>query len=123
MGRPKGAKNKTAAKASEPGATKSVRTVDMARAALAEGIEQPSDGVAYIKAKFGVELPKPMWSSYRAQLKAREQKASGPTPKPAASPEHGGGGETDLITAMETLKPFVAEHGPERLKPIIVLLG
>jgi hypothetical protein len=95
----------------------------MVRAALAEGLDQPTDGVAYIKAEFCIDLPRPMWSSYRAQLKAGEQEASGAAPKPSVSPKHGGGGETDLIDAMETLKPYVAEHGAERLKRIIDLIG
>jgi hypothetical protein len=133
MGRPKGAANKVAAKAAEPKQpepAKAVSKADMVRAALADGIDKPGEGVAFIKAKFGIDLPKPMWSSYVAQQKARDRQSAEPAtrttkPKPAVLPvtKHGGGGETDLITAMEAIKPYVVEHGAERLKRIIDLLG
>jgi hypothetical protein len=66
MGRPKGSSNKTAVKAAgtpapEPKADTTISKADMVRAALADGIDTPGDGVAFLKAKFGIDLPKPMW--------------------------------------------------------------
>ena len=36
---------------------------------------------ANVKAKLGIDIPKPMWSSYRAQIKAGEAKLTGEVPK------------------------------------------
>lgn len=58
---------------------KAMSKADMVRQAMSAGMEKPEAGVAYVKEHFGVELAKPMWSSYRAQIRAREAKASGET--------------------------------------------
>jgi hypothetical protein len=99
------------------------------RAALADGLDGLDDIAAYVKTKHGHEIPKPQISAYKAQEKARGRKADEPARKPAKpksavlpAAKHGGGGETDLITAMEAIKPYVKEHGAERLKRIIDLL-
>jgi hypothetical protein len=83
----------------------------------------------YVKTKHGHEIPKPQISEYKALEQARGRKVFEPAPKPAkpkpavlSAAKHAGGGETDLITAMEAMKPFVKEHGAERLKRIIDLL-
>jgi hypothetical protein len=125
MGRPKGSSNKAAAKpaelrAAEPAVSKAAAV----RAALADGLDGLDDIAAYVKAKHGHDIPKPQISAYKAQEKAKGRKVDEPVPKaPKPKPAvHGGGGETDLITAMETMKPFIKEHGAERLKRIIDLL-
>jgi hypothetical protein len=130
MGRPKGSSNKAAAKpaelrAAEPAVSKAAAV----RAALADGLDGLDDIAAYVKAKHGHDIPKPQISAYKTQEKAKSRKGEHPVPK-AAKPKsavlpavkHGGGGETDLITAMEAIKPYVKEHGAERLKRIIDLL-
>jgi hypothetical protein len=131
MGRPKGATNKAAGKPAEPAAPEpAISKAAAVRAALADGLDGLDDIAAYVKAKHGHDIPKPQISAYKAQEKAKGRKADEPVPKsrkpqPAVLPatKHGGGGETDLITAMEAIKPFVKEHGVERLKRIIDLLG
>ncbi len=45
---------------------------DMVRQVLAEGITTPTEGVTRIKQLFGIDLPKPMWSSYVAGFKRRD---------------------------------------------------
>jgi hypothetical protein len=55
----------------EPGQP-SVKKIDMARAALAEGLDNPAEAVAWIKARYGIDLPKAQFSSYKSQLKAKE---------------------------------------------------
>jgi hypothetical protein len=129
MGRPKGTKNKAAAKpaeplAPEPKAESTISKAAAVRAALANGLDGLDDIAAYVKAKHGHDIPKPQISAYKAQEKAKGRKVDEPVPKaPKPKPAvHGGGGETDLITAMETMKPFIKEHGAERLKRIIDLL-
>ncbi|HEX4611053.1 MAG TPA: hypothetical protein VH092_22875 [Urbifossiella sp.] len=58
-----------------------VSKADAVRAALADGVDTPDEGVAYILKKFGIEMGKPMWSSYRSQEKARlAKKAAGGAP-------------------------------------------
>jgi hypothetical protein len=130
MGRPKGAKNTKAEPQLKTAAAEgSISKAAAVRQALAEGFESLDDIAAFIKTEHGIEIPRPQLSSYKAQARAREQKthtdskpSKAPTPIPKAA-KHGGGAETDLIEAMETLKPYVNEHGAERLKRIIDLLG
>jgi hypothetical protein len=135
MGRPKGATNKATGKPAnhalpELKVETTISKAAAVRAALAHGLDGLDDIAAYVKAKNGHEIPKPQISAYKAQENARNRKGSEPAPKlakpkPAVLPaaKHGGGGETDLITAMEAIKPCVKEHGAERLKRIIDLLG
>jgi hypothetical protein len=131
MGRPKRSSNKTTAEIpkSEPKVEPSISKAAAVRAALADGLDRLDDIAAYVKAKHGHDIPKPQISAYKTQSKA---KTAGTAPKPVAEKKakpaapqvakHGGGGETDLITAMEAMKPYVKVHGAERLKRIIDLL-
>lgn len=150
MGRPRLAKHPEptptpgpALPAKEEGPKSSVSKADMVRAAIAEGMEKPDDGVAFIKAKFGIDLPKPMWSSYRAQQKARDQKAAGasPSPKRGRKPKTADAaattsdsapptrarvtprGDGDLLEALKSLKGLVSEHGVDKVKEMVDLLG
>jgi hypothetical protein len=129
MGRPKGVKNVKAAPAPKAGPAKTISKAEAVRQALAEGLDGLDDIAEFVRARHGHEIPKPQISAYKAQTKA---KAAGvPTTVASMKPnspvqqaaKHGGGGETDLIAAMEAIKPYVKEHGPERLKRIIDLLG
>ena len=56
-----------------------------------------------IKAKSGIDLPKPMWSSYRAQQKARDSKGV-PKAKPGRKPK--------VISYDRVAKSFVDASGP-----------
>lgn len=67
-----------------------ISKAEMCRIAMSEGIDNPVDGVAFLKSRFGIDLPKPMWSSYIAQEKARQRKAAGgdaPVRHRTASPQ------------------------------------
>jgi hypothetical protein len=130
MGRPKGSSNIAAVKPIEAAAPEpAISKAAAVRAALADGLDGLDDVAAYVKTKHGHEIPKPQISAYKAQEKAKSRKGEHPVPM-AAKPKsavlpvarYGGGGETDLITAMEAIKPYVKEHGAERLKRIIDLL-
>jgi hypothetical protein len=130
MGRPKGAKNtKAETQIKNVAAEGSISKAAAVRQALAEGFESLDDIAAFIRTKHGIEIPRPQLSAYKAQARAREQMThTGPKPSKAPTPtakaaKHSGGAKTDLIEAMETLKPYVNEHGAERLKRIIDLLG
>lgn len=114
-----------------------ISKAEMVRVALAEGMEKPDDGVAFIKARYGIDLPKPMWSSYRAQQKARDKKAAGSTEspkrgrKPRQVAETGqvapskiqAKGNLDVIGALEALKPLVKQMGAEDVKRLVDILG
>lgn len=99
---------------------------DMVRAAVAEGIEKPQEGVDFIKARFGVEMGKPMFSSYRAQQKARERKAAG---EPAAArrssvaapPRNAAPG--GIVADIADIRRLLATHGKEGLRELIEVLG
>jgi len=112
-----------------------VSKADMVRAALAEGMETPNDGLGFIKSKFGVNFPRPMWSPYKAQIRAQEQKkalkrsetsrkpkgaeSSGSTPRVARKSDP----DVDLLDTMEAMKPLVEKLGAEKVKRIADLLG
>jgi hypothetical protein len=92
------------------------------RRALADGVDQPADGVAYILSKFGIEMGPQHFSAVKsAHLKkqgiptvnTRFQKADTAAPN----------GEPDLLAAIEAMKPLVAALGSEKVKRIADLLG
>jgi hypothetical protein len=114
---------------------------DAIRAAMAEGIESPGDGVDFIRKRFGLEMSKGHFSATKSKLKSSEGqggKKSAPAkaaPKAAAKsrPEpveerkaataRPAGGEGNLLDLMEQMKPMVEAHGVDRLKRIVDLLG
>lgn len=122
---------------------KAISKAAAVRDALEQGEDGPEDGVAYIKKIHGIEMTRQSFSSYKAQEKARQAKKSGkPAPaaeakpgrKPkAASPAAEGylapppkptpAGGSDLLDAMEAMKPLVASLGKEQVKRIVDLLG
>jgi hypothetical protein len=130
MGRPKGAKNVKPGPAREAEPAKTVSKAEAVRQALAAGLDGLDDIAKFVKAKHGHDIPKPQISAYKAQTKAKAAAAAlnsdadlKPNSAVQQAAKHGGGGETDLITAMEAIKPYVIEHGAERMKRIIDLLG
>jgi hypothetical protein len=56
----------------------------------------------------------------KAQTRAKGRTSAKAPVKEAMT--HRGGGETDLIVAMEVLKPLVKEHRAARLEKIVDLL-
>jgi len=111
-----------------------VSKADMVRSALAAGMETPTDGLGFIKSKYGVDFPRPMWSSYRAQLRAQERKKAlkgasrGRGPKaaaegPATSRRSASMRDGDLLDALEAMKPLVESLGAEKIKRLVDLLG
>jgi len=158
MGRPKSAKPKPAeipaeeesqelpdeepeTEDDEPEASgKAISKAAAVRDALEQGEDSPEDGVAYIKKIHGIEMTRQMFSSYKAQQKARDAKKEaapkgkpGRKPKAAAAPAIEGylapppkpapPGGSDLLDAMEAMKPLIASLGKEQVHRIIDLLG
>ena len=109
-----------------------------ARAAIDAGYEKPVEAVAHIKRQFGIDMDPQRFSwiksNYRkAQGEAKPGKAA---PAPAKSrqvaspvvegyvappPKQADGG--DLLDTLEALKPLIAQHGVDKLKRMVDLLG
>lgn len=106
-------------------AAKAVSKAEAVRTALAEGLESPSDIVRFVKARFGIDMPKQMVSAYKANEKRREQGHMAPQQKPqtttAAKPA--ANGEPDLLGALEMIKPLVEQYGAAKVKRIVDLMG
>lgn len=115
-----------------------VSKAEAVRQALAAGAESPGDGVEFIREEFGIEITKPHFSATKSVLKKRGGAApSKPGRKPksgrpasrgvegylAPPPKQGGTPGADILGAMESLKPLIAELGAERVKRIVDLLG
>ena len=110
---------------------------DAIRAAVAEGIESPGDGVDFIRNRFGLEMSKGHFSATKSKLKSADaQGAKRSTATKAAAerrpepveddprpPEPPAGREGDLLDALEAMKPLVASLGKEQAHRIIELLG
>ena len=121
-----------------PATRKPVKKADAARAALAAGIEAPQKAVAFIKTRFGIEMNPQHFSAMKSQIRKKEREGgAAPTAeasarrKPSAEveghlappPKAAGDAEPDLLAALETMKPLIAQLGAEKVKRIVDLLG
>lgn len=129
MGRPKKPAKSTPTAKSESGQEthdkEPVSKADAVRAALAKGLDSLDDIEGFVKSQYGLEISRQMLSSYKAQQRAREAKKAGgepakrgPKPKAAAS----SGGDGDILSALEALKPLIASQGAEKLHRLIDVL-
>lgn len=107
---------------------KGTSKADAVRAAIAEGLDAPEEGTAFIKEKFGLDVSKPQFSSYKSQQKARAKKAGGQaTPKrrgvgnPKVTPT--GNGPAGLAIQVEAIKTLVQDLGVEQVVSIARLFG
>ena len=109
---------------------------DAIRAAMAEGIESPGDGVDFIRKRFGLEMSKQHFSATKSKLKSAEDtKKSAPQAAPKAAtkpqpvgdyqtpPEQPAGRDGNLLDALEQMKPLIAQYGPDQVKRMVDLLG
>jgi hypothetical protein len=109
-----------------------VTKAEAVRRALGAGAESPADGVAYVLKHFGITMDRKTFSLNKSQQKARSTKQPdtrdrGDEPPPSDARRlapHGASRENeDVLNALETLKPLIAEHGPDKLKRMVDLLG
>lgn len=66
-----------------------ISKMEAVRRTLAEGVESPTDGVSFIKERFGLEVNASMFGAYKSQLKAKERAGVGqgkPGRKPGNKP-------------------------------------
>lgn len=118
-------------------ASPAMSKADACHAALAAGIETAERAMEFTRSKFGVEIKATDFTLYKSKQKkqggAAPKGKPGRKPKPAPSqavegylappPKPSTNGEADLIEAMEALKPLIAQHGAERVKRLVDLLG
>jgi hypothetical protein len=111
------------------------------RDALAKGNDSPEAGIGYLHSVYGIVMTRQMFSSYKAQEKARQAKKQaaapakaepakrGPKPREAAavaapSPVvRKANGQADLLDALTAMKPLIAQYGAEQVKKMVDLLG
>jgi hypothetical protein len=122
----------------EPGVAgeKGMNKSQAARAAVDAGYEKPVEAVAYIKRKFGIDMNPQHFSSIKSNYRKAQgeakpaKKAEPPAPRKrsdavegyvAPPPKQADGG--DLLDTLEALKPLIAQHGAERVKQMVDLLG
>jgi hypothetical protein len=124
----------------EPGVAgeKGMNKSQAARSAIDAGYEKPVEAVAYIKRQFGIDLNPQHFSSIKSNYRKAQgeakpsRKRSVPAPSSkvanpaiegfvAPPPNPPGGG--DLLDTLETLKPLIAQHGADKLKRMVDLLG
>ena len=122
--------------ATEPHPSRKMSKTDAIRAAMAEGIESPGDGVDFIRRRFGIEMSKGHFSATKSKLKTAEgtkkaapQAASKSSTKPQpvgdyqTPPEQPAGRDGNLLDALEQMKPLIAQYGPDHVKRMVDLLG
>lgn len=127
MGRKRAAETPPETPAQEPAADatpkETVSKADAVRAALAEGIDSPDDGVAFLKKRFGIEIDKPTWSSYKSAEKTRQAKAAGgEKPKLGRPPLHQPSVESPMSTSPQGKAPNVVQS-LESIKDLVETLG
>ena len=122
-----------------PGSSRKMSKTDAIRAAMAEGIESPGDGVDFIRKRFGIEMSKGHFSATKSKLKSAEAAAKKAAPKAAPKaatkrkpqpvgdyqtpPEQPAGRDGNLLDALEQMKPLIAQYGPDHVKRMVDLLG
>ena len=109
---------------------RTIKKAEAVRQAIAAGMDTPADGVAFIKAKFGIEMDTKTFSLNKSQQKARLAKGTiklkrGRKPKVEGylAPPAKAKGEGELLAALETMKPLVASLGADTVKRLADLLS
>ena len=97
-----------------------------ARAALANGIMVPKQASAYIKRKYDIDISPQQFSAEKSRLKLRSG-GEIPFTNSDSSRSHGEGfsglnGQTDLLHALELIKPLIDQLGAEKVKRMVDLL-
>jgi hypothetical protein len=136
MGRPKGSKNAKPEAEPTPAAVaeSAVSKAEAVRQALSAGMDAPGDIADFAKSNFGLDIPKPQASAYKAQIKAKGQKTNSETPKRGRKPKAAveahvapakieAKGDGDLLDALKSLKGLVSMHGADKVKSMVDLLS
>lgn len=99
------------------------------RDAMAAGLDDISDIDAYVRDRYGKEIPRQQLSAYKSQTrrKAGEPPRRGRRPRGGVegyvAPPPRGPKDGDLIETLQALKPLVAKVGVENVKRLAELLS
>lgn len=108
---------------------------DAVRMAIAAGFDGPQVGAGYIQSQFGLDVSPEHFSAVKSADKKKvltEAPAGKPGRKPKSTEEgylapppvpSAPGDQTNLLAAMEAMKPLVASLGAEKVKRLVDLLG
>jgi hypothetical protein len=105
---------------SQPKMTKT----DAVKAALAEGVDKPEDGVAFIRDRFGLEVTNAQFSTYKSLAKAkgaakRGRKGARKGHEERSTPKgHTVGNGLVAVDDLEAVKGLVAKIGADQVKRI-----
>jgi hypothetical protein len=115
-----------------------ITKAEATRQAIEAGMDSPDDGIDFIFKKFGIEMSKPHFSAAKSTLKKkgafvnarpgrrpRREKAPSraiegylaPPPRQHTSPS------SEILDAMEAMKPLIASLGKDQIHRMIDLLG
>jgi hypothetical protein len=97
------------------------------KAAIAEGVDKPADGVSYVKEKFGVDITPQYFSIIKSQTKLKGGKKSERTRKhsaavSSATSSPSSNGKHSVATSLATIKKLVDELGVDQVKEIAEML-
>jgi hypothetical protein len=110
-------------KKNEAASEETITKSDAVRRALADGVDSPSDGVAYIKSKFGLDITNQQFSTVKFQ--EGKKKAGGKAPakrgRPAASPSTNG--VPNMALQIEAIKTLVDQLGVDQVVSIARLFA
>jgi hypothetical protein len=105
--------------------------VEAVRRALAEGVDSPTEGVAFIKEHFGLEVSPGMFSAYKSQMRSKKGK---PGRKPGRKPKSESGTASaagvskapttdNLVGAVATVQQLVQQLGAETVRGLVDLFA
>ncbi len=119
---------------------KAISKAKAVREALSRGKEGLEEGTDYIKSRYGIEISRQMFSSYKSQQKARDAKKQGDARPGAKAWEHApksrampppdmskaaipfGSSPGGIIADIEDIRRLVGTHGKDGLKRLLDIL-
>jgi hypothetical protein len=98
-----------------------IKKTDAVRQALADGVDNPTEAVAHIKKKFGIDITAQQFSTYKSNLKAKGAGSSGGkrTAKPSGTGIGNGRtarGALDVVDAASAVKELCNQIGADKVK-------
>jgi hypothetical protein len=91
------------------------------RQALAEGVDNPTEAVAHIKKKFGIDITPQQFSTYKSNLKAKGAGGSGGKRAAKRSGTEIGSARTargalDVVDAASAVQELCGQIGADKVK-------
>ena len=99
---------------------------DAVRAAITDGADNPTEGAAYIKAMFHLDITPQQFSTYKSQQKAKAGKPAarrGRQPGTVVGTSSMANGSIGLALQVEAIKTLVEQLGVEQVVSIARLFG